>query len=114
MYLSFFFVRASVMLFVLRLLPAYKRWQQRVVISAFIINFLATAYTLFMLGFFCVPFRANWATVPNSRCLSKDVLVFTNQINAGKIHQRLPCSLPGSTVTEINQPLHVYATLPLQ
>ena len=101
MYLSFFFVRASVMLFVLRLLPSYKKWQQRVVTSTFIINFLATAYTLFMLGFFCVPFQANWKAVPNSRCLSKKVLVFTNQINAGKIHCRRPHSLSGYTVTEI-------------
>ena len=101
MYLSFFFVRASVMLFILRLLPSYKKWQQRVVNLIFIVNFLATVYTLFMLGFSCVPFQANWKAVPNSKCLSKKVFVLTNQINAGEIHCFRLSSLSGRTIAKI-------------
>ena len=74
------------MLFVLRLLPSYKKWQQRVVNVAFLINFLATAYTCITFGVSCIPFKANWDTVPNSKCFSKDVLVITNQVNAGKTY----------------------------
>ncbi|KAL8896845.1 MAG: hypothetical protein Q9207_007510 [Kuettlingeria erythrocarpa] len=82
-YIIYFFVRASVMLFVLRLLPSYKKWQQRVVYAMFLINFLVTLYTCITFGVSCIPFKANWDTVPNAKCFSKDVLVITNQINAG-------------------------------
>ena len=72
------------MLFVLRLLPSYKKWQQRVVVLVFIINFLAIAFTCVMFGVSCIPLMANWDdTVPNAKCFSKDLLVITNQINAG-------------------------------
>lgn len=74
------------MLFVLRLLPCYKKWQQRVVNLAFLINFLVTAYTCITFGVSCIPFNANWDTVPNSKCFSKDFLVITNQVNAGKTY----------------------------
>lgn len=83
-YIIYFFVRASVMLFVLRLLPSYKKWQQRVVYSMFLVNFVVTLYTCITFGVSCIPFKANWETVPNAKCFSKDVLVITNQINAGK------------------------------
>lgn len=80
------------MLFVLRLLPSYKKWQQRVVYLAFLTNFLVTAYTCVVFGISCHPFKANWEDVPNSKCFSKDVLVLTNQINGGKIyHFRTLC-----------------------
>ena len=72
------------MLFVLRLLPSYKKWQRRVVYVAFLMNFLVTAYTCITFGISCIPFDANWDTVPDSKCLSKDVLAITNQINSGK------------------------------
>jgi len=74
------------MLFVLRLLPSYKKWQQRVVNLAFLINFLVTAYTCVAFGVSCIPFNANWDTVPSSKCFSKDVLVIINQTNAGKTY----------------------------
>ena len=74
------------MLFVLRLLPIYKKWQQRVVYLAFLMNFLVTAYTCIAFGVSCIPFKANWDTVANSKCFSKDVLVITNQVNAGKAY----------------------------
>ena len=83
-YISYFFVRVSVLLFVLRLLPSYKKWQQRVVHVVFLLSFLVTLYTCIAFGVSCIPFKANWETVPNSKCFSKDVLVITNQINACK------------------------------
>lgn len=74
------------MLFVLRLLPSYKKWQQRAVNLAFLINFLITVYACVAFGVSCIPFRANWETVPNSRCFSKNLLVITNQVNAGRTY----------------------------
>ena len=74
------------MLFVLRLLPSYKKWQERVVNLAFLINFLVTAYTCLMFGVSCIPFNANWDAVPKSKCFSKDLLAITNQLNAGKTY----------------------------
>lgn len=85
-YIANFFLRASVTLFVLRLLPSYKKWQRRVVYVAFLMNFLVTAYTCIAFGISCIPFNANWDTVPNSKCFSKDVLAITNQINSGTIY----------------------------
>ena len=77
------------MLFVLRLLLSYKRWQQRVVNLAFLINLLVTAYTCIMFGVSCIPFNASWDTVPGSKCFSKDLLATTNQINAGMTYLSL-------------------------
>ena len=49
----------------------------------FILSFLATAYTCITFGVSCKPFKANWEDVPGSKCLSKDFIVITNQVNAG-------------------------------
>ena len=81
----FFFVRASVQLFVLRLLPSYKKWQQNSVYLAFAINFLVTLYACITFGVSCRPFRASWEDVPNSKCFSTNLLVITNRVNAGKL-----------------------------
>ena len=83
-YLGYFFIRASVLLFVLRLLPSYKKWQQYLVYCVFFVNFMVTLYTCIAFGIFCRPFKANWMTVPNSKCFSIDVIVITNQINSSK------------------------------
>ena len=83
-YLVYFFIRASILLFVLRLLPSYKKWQQNLVYGVFSVNFIVTAYTCITFGVSCRPFRANWMTVPNSKCFSVDVIVITNQVNASK------------------------------
>ena len=62
------------------------KWQQRVLNLTFLINFLVTAYTCIAFDVSCIPFNANWDTVPNSKYFSKDVLVITNQVNVGKIY----------------------------
>ena len=73
------------MVFVLRLLPSYKVWQQRVVNLALLINLLVTIYACFVFGFSCIPFQANWDDdIPNSKCFSKDLIVIANQVNASK------------------------------
>ena len=74
------------MLFVLRLLPSYKVWQQRVVNLALLINLLVTIYACFIFGFSCIPFQANWDDIPNAKCFSKDLIVIANQVNAGKTY----------------------------
>ncbi|KAL8930476.1 MAG: hypothetical protein Q9208_000660 [Pyrenodesmia sp. 3 TL-2023] len=43
-----------------------------------------TGYIQAFIIYFFVRASANWETVPNAKCFSKDVLVITNQINAGK------------------------------
>ena len=83
-YMVYFFVRASVQLFVLRLLPSYKKWQQKSVYLAFAINFLVTLYACITFGVSCRPFRALWEDVPNSKCFPTNLLVITNRVNAGK------------------------------
>ena len=50
----------------------------------FLVSFLATAYTCITFGVSCKPFKANWEDVPGSKCFSKDLIVITNQVNAGK------------------------------
>lgn len=90
MYIVYFFVRASVMLFVLRLLPSYKKWQQRIVQLTLLVNFLVTAYTCVTFGVSCISFKATWDPVPGSKCFPKDVLVITNQINGGMTYLSRP------------------------
>ena len=84
MFLVYYFARASVMLFVLRLLPSYKKWQRNFVNMAFLLNFLTTAYTCVAYGVSCMPFEANWKDIPGSWCMSTDVVALTNQLNACK------------------------------
>ncbi|CAO1601331.1 hypothetical protein XANCAGTX0491_004999 [Xanthoria calcicola] len=81
-YIVFFFIRASIGLFILRLLPSYKKWQQRVVYFVLLVNFVVTAYPCIMFGVSCIPFKANWEAVPEARCFTKNLLATANQINA--------------------------------
>ena len=112
-YITYFFVRASVMLFVLRLLPSYKVWQQRAVLATFAINFLATLYTCIAVGISCIPFQANWEDMPEARCFSKGVLVLTNQINSSKTYLALcSCFNECRSIANTNQRLRARVTLP--
>ena len=83
-YVIYFFIRASILLFVLRLLSSYKKWQQNLVYGVFAVNFIVTAYTCVAVGLFCRSFTANWMIIPNSTCFSIDVIVITNQVNASQ------------------------------
>lgn len=81
-YINYFLLRASVMLFVLRLLPAHQKWQQRIIYLAFSINIAITILATVTYGISCIPFKANWQDIPNARCLPKNVLVIVNQVNS--------------------------------
>ena len=83
-FLSFFFLRASIMLFVLRLLPIYKKWQKHTILICFGVNIAITLISCISYGLSCVPFRAWYENVPGSTCFSKHKLVITNQVNASK------------------------------
>lgn len=72
------------MLFVLRLLPSYKKWQQRATYILFFLNFAASLVGLISFGLSCTPFEANWNEVPGSRCYSKNLIAITNRVNSGK------------------------------
>lgn len=51
----------------------------------FFINFAITVLACVMFGISCVPFKADWDAVPNSKCFPKKLLVVTNQVNSSKI-----------------------------
>jgi hypothetical protein len=70
------------MLFVLRLLPSYKKWQQKIVYVLFFLNFAITAVACVTYGVSCIPFKAVYDTsVQGAQCFSKDRLVIVTQIN---------------------------------
>ena len=76
------------MLFVLRLLPAYKKWQHRVIYLAFFFNFAITVVATVSYGVACIPFSALWSSepVPGARCFSKDLLVITARFNGSEFY----------------------------
>ena len=69
------------MLFVLRLLPPFKKWQQKVVYVAFGLNLVITFVATISYGLSCIPFSAAWTNSPGSKCVSKHVLVAIQQMN---------------------------------
>ena len=83
-YMIYFFVRASVQLFVLGLLSSYKKWQQNSVYLTFAINFFVTLYACITFGVFCRSFRALWKDVSNSKCFPTNLLIISNRVNVGK------------------------------
>ena len=90
-FLSFFFTRMSVMLFVLRLLPPYKVWQHRTIYGIFVLNILITALASISYGVACIPFRALWvAEVPGAKCYSKKLLVLAARLNGSKLSNYYP------------------------
>ncbi len=86
-FICFFFIRASVLLFVLRLLPVYKHWQKNVILAACALNVAITLIATVSYGLSCIPFRAWYQEVPNAKCFSTRNLVITNQVNGSKIDQ---------------------------
>lgn len=82
-YCNFFFLRTSVMMFVLRLLPAFKKVQKWVVYVALAVNFAITIVVTVSYGLSCMPLRAEWENIPGAKCYSKDVLVITSIVNGG-------------------------------
>ena len=84
-FICFYFIRTSVLLFVLRLLPIYKRWQKNVILTNFALNIAITLIGTVSYGLSCIPFRAWYQEVPNAKCFSTRNLVITNQVNGGNI-----------------------------
>ena len=82
-YVNYFFLRSSVMLFVLRLLPTFKRWQKWVTYAALCMNLAITIEIVISYGLSCIPFRAEWDYVPDANCYSKDTLVIVSVVNGG-------------------------------
>lgn len=79
------------MLFVLRLLPTYKRWQKHTIIVAFGVNIAIVLIGTVSYGLSCIPFEAWYKPVPGAKCFSKHNLVITNQVNGGEgLRVRVP------------------------
>lgn len=87
-FIAFCIIRTSVLLFVLRLLPVYKRKQKNVVVSTFALNIAVALVGTVSYGLSCIPFRAWYQEVPNAKCFSTHNLVIANQVNGGNIIQK--------------------------
>ena len=96
-FLAFFFVRASVMLFTLRLLPRTKRRSQWIIIGAFTLNVAITLIAMISFGLQCEPFSAIWNPRPGAKCAAPQVLTVSNRVNGGMC-LALPTSI-GPTLT---------------
>ena len=90
------------MLFVLRLLPAYKHWQKNVILAACALNVAVTLIGTVSYGLSCIPFRAWYQEVPNPKCFSTRDLVITNQVNGSKIDQDTTLVMIDLTVADSN------------
>ena len=73
------------MLFTLRLLPSTKKWPQRVIECAFVLNFAITMIAVVSFGVKCVPFTAIYKSVPGSRCEAQNVVIVTQQVNGSEL-----------------------------
>lgn len=73
-FLSFFFIRASVMLFTLRLLPLTKMWSQRIIYVTLVLNFAITLAATASYGVRCSP----------SKPVPASVLLITMQVNGSE------------------------------
>lgn len=71
------------MLFVLRLLPVYKRWQKYIILVAFALNIAITLIGTISFGVSRIPFRAWYQDIAGAKCFTTSNLVITNQVNAG-------------------------------
>ena len=88
-FFSFFFLRASIMLFTMRLLPFTKNVQRRVIYVCQGLNFAITMVVAVSYGLKCRPFSASWRQVggrhvPGAKCISSDVIAATQQVNGGR------------------------------
>ena len=69
------------MLFTLRLLPATKIWQARVVVAAWFLNLAITIFAVIVFGIQCVPFRAIYEPVAHPWCESQNVAIIATKVN---------------------------------
>ncbi|KAI9667146.1 MAG: hypothetical protein M1831_001323 [Alyxoria varia] len=81
-FICYFFTRTSILLFVLRLLPAYKVWQHRLVYVTFFLNFAITVVATVSFGIACIPFEGLWKKdLPGAKCYPLELLVLTQRVN---------------------------------
>ena len=86
--LSFFFLRTSIIIFVLRLLPNSKRsWPRRTLYLAMFANLVVTATAMVTFGLRCIPFSAIYTDVPGAQCMSKQMVATAIASNASESNQ---------------------------
>ena len=83
-FISYFFLRTSIMLFVLRLLPPDKVLQKRIIYGAFLLNFAITMIAVISYGVRCVPLSGAYKNVPGAKCFPAHIIVVTQQVNGSK------------------------------
>ncbi|KAI9721903.1 MAG: hypothetical protein M1828_004998 [Chrysothrix sp. TS-e1954] len=77
-----FFMRTSVMLFVLRLLPKTKRWPVRLIYFAMALNVVITIIGLVMMGTRCIPFEGLYINNIGAKCSSPSFITTALIVNA--------------------------------
>ena len=82
-FICFFFLRASVMFFVLRLLAKTKRWPPRFIWIAMFLNFAITMIAVVTYGIRCIPFKAIYLPVDGAQCMPVPNLVIAMTLNGG-------------------------------
>ena len=83
-FVDYFFLRLSIMLFVLRLLPPYKKAHQTIIYVELFVNFAITLIATLTFGIACIPFKALYTPIPGATCFSKEKLVAVTRVNASK------------------------------
>ncbi|KAI9723458.1 MAG: hypothetical protein M1828_004188 [Chrysothrix sp. TS-e1954] len=78
---ALWFLRSSVMLFTLRLMPKSKKWPQRIIYASFFLNFAITIIVTVTYGTKCVPFTAIYKSVPGAKCDAQSIQIATQQLN---------------------------------
>lgn len=73
--ISFFFLRASIMLFTLRLLAAHRKWLRSIIHAALIINIAITMIAVVSFGVKCTPFTAIYQDTNGAKCVGSDSFV---------------------------------------
>ena len=77
------------MLFVLRLLPAFNQWQEKVIYGTMIVNFAISLVATIIFGLSCMPLRAFWdndaqMNLPGSKCYPVSRRVLVQQVNGSE------------------------------
>ena len=90
-FVAFFFLRLSVMLFTLRLLPRTKFRSQIIIYVAMFLNFAISLIAAVSYGLHCQPVSAYWHPVQGAKCLNSKLLKDMMIVNGGEHSLPVTC-----------------------
>ena len=82
-FISLFFIRLSICIFTLRLLPPTQSWPRRFTFGAIGLNFASTLANCLVFGTRCTPIQAIWDRNVVGRCLTLEQLAIAFGIASG-------------------------------